>query len=111
MSNSAKASPPQQPQRAAQALPMAAQEEVRLRLSQHLQRLVEADPKAAREALEMSQDQAPELYLIAQNQPRSQWPQSLMNSDSMHSLMSRSPSQAKALLEQSDLQSLLELLP
>ena len=77
----------------------------------HLQRLVDADPRAAREALEMSQEQAPELYLIAQNQPPSQWAQSLMSSESMHSLMSRSPSQAKALLDQPDLRSLLELLP
>ena len=76
-----------------------------------MQRLVDADPKAAREALEMSQEQAPELYLIAQNQPPSQWPQSLMSSDSMHSLLSRNPSQAKTLLEQNDLRSLLEMLP
>lgn len=86
-------------------------ESAHLSLLQHLQRLVEADHKAARGALEMSQEHAPELYLIAQNQPPSQWAKSLMSSDSMLSLLSRSPSQAKALLEQSDLQSLLELLP
>ena len=105
MSSSPKASAQQQSQ------PLSKQEADRLSLLMHLERLVDADPKAAREALEMSQEQAPELYLIAQNQPPSQWPQSLMSSDSMHSLLSRNPSQAKALLEQNDLRSLLEMLP
>ena len=105
MSSSPKASTQQQSQ------PLAKWEADQLLLSKHLERLVYADHKAAREALEMSQEQAPELYLIAQNQPPSQWAKSLMSSDSMLSLLSRSPSQAKALLEQSDLQSLLELLP
>lgn len=87
------------------------QEEIRLLLQQHLQRLVSKDQTAAREALEMSQEQAPELFQIAQNQPAMQWAQSLMNSDSMLSLMSRSPSQAKAMLNKNDLRSLLEMLP
>ena len=105
MSSSPKASAQQQSQ------PLSKQEADRLSLLMHLERLVDADPKAAREALEMSQEQAPELYLIAQNQPPSQWPQSLMSSDSMHSLLSRNPSQVKTLLEQNGLQSLLEQLP
>ena len=105
MSSSPKASAQQQSQ------PLSKQEADRLSLLMHLERLVDADPKAAREALEMSQEQAPELYLIAQNQPQSQWPKSLMSSDSMHSLLSRNPSQVKTLLEQNDLQSLLEQLP
>ena len=105
MSSSPKASTQQQSQ------PLEKWEADQLLLSKHLERLVDADHKAAREALEMSQEQAPELYLIAQNQPPSQWPQSLMSSDSMHSLLSRNPSQAKTLLEQNDLRSLLEMLP
>ena len=105
MSSSPKASTQQQSQ------PLSKWEADRLSLLMHLERLVEADPRAARDALEMSQEQAPELYLIAQNQPPSQWPQSLMSSDSMHSLLSRNPSQVKTLLEQNDLQSLLEQLP
>ena len=105
MSSSPKASAQQQSQ------PLSKQEADRLSLLMHLERLVDADPKAAREALEMSQEQAPELYLIAQNRPPSQWPQSLMSSDSMHSLLSRNPSQVKTLLEQNGLQSLLEQLP
>ena len=105
MSSSPKASTQQQSQ------PLAKWEADRLLLSQHLERLVDSDPRAAREALEMSQEQAPELYLIAQNQLQSQWAQSLMSSDSMQSLLSRSPSQAKNLLEHNDLRSLLEQLP
>ena len=109
MSSSPKASVQQA--KALQQNQLTERERAHLSLLRHLQRLVEADHKAAREALEMSQEHAPELYLIAQNQLPSQWAQSLMSSDSMQSLLSRSPSQAKALLEQSDLQSLLEQLP
>lgn len=95
----------------APAQALSAQEGQRLQLAQHLRKLVDANPKAAREALEMSQEQAPELFLIAQNQPQAQWAESLMSSESMLSLMSRNPNQAKTLLEQPDLRSLLELLP
>ena len=98
-----------------QASSLSEQESVRLSLLQHLQRLVESDPQAAREALEMSQEQAPELYLIAQNQPSSQWPQSLMSSDSMHSLLSHldwsKPGKVQPLPQQDSLRSLLEQLP
>lgn len=111
MNSSLKASTAPKLQGAAQPQALTAQEGELLLLSQHLRKLVEADPQEARQALEMSQEQAPELFLIAQSQSPAQWPQSLMNSDSMRSLMSRSPSQAKSLLEQTDLRSLLELLP
>ena len=93
------------------------QEEGRFLLARHLRRLVDADPKAAREALEMSQEHAPELYLIGQYQPPSNWAQAVMSSDSMHSLMAcdRSPQEQdelmQSLLETDDLQSLLERLP
>lgn len=93
------------------------QEEGRFLLARHLRRLVDADPKAAREALEMSQEHAPELYLIAQYQPPSNWAQAVMSSDSMHSLMAqaREPEEMQelmqGLLETDDLQSLLEQLP
>ena len=90
---------------------LTAWEEQRFLLSQHLQRLVAADPKAARETLGMSQEHLPEMYLIAQNEPLSNLVEAVMNSDSMQSLMSRSPSQVKAMLEKPDLQSLLEMLP
>jgi hypothetical protein len=93
------------------------QEEGRFLLTQHLRRLVNADPKAAREALEMSQEHAPELYLIAQYQPAKYWGEAVMSSDSMHSLIARdrSPKEQEelmqSLLETEDLQSLLERLP
>lgn len=111
MNSSLKASPALKLPAAAQPQALTAQEDVLLQLSLHLRKLVQDDPQAAREALEMSQEQAPELFQIAQSQPAAQWPQSLMNSDSMRSLMSRSPSQVKTLMEQPDLRSLLELLP
>lgn len=111
MNNSLKALQAPRRQEASPSKMLTKQEESRLLLLQHLRRLVDKDPKAAREAMEMSQEQAPELHLIAQSQPVTQWPQSLMSSDSMHSLMSRSPSQGRELLETPDLRSLLEMLP
>lgn len=109
MNNSPKAS--MAPQRQSPTQPLTEQERERLLLAQHLRRLVDADPREAREALEMSQEHFPEICLTAQYEPRSNWAQAVMNSDSMHSLISRSPSQVKTLLEQPDLRSLLELLP
>lgn len=58
-------------------------------LADKLQRLVDADPEAARRALEMSQEQAPELYLIAEEVPPDQWGQALTSSESMQSLSNR----------------------
>jgi DNA-directed RNA polymerase subunit F len=112
MSNSQKASNLQKiKQASSRPQPLTEQERDHQSLLEHLQKLVKADPKAAREALEMSQEQAPELLQIAQNQPPNQWAEALMSSDSMRSLLSLSPSQAKALLAQPDLRSLLELMP
>jgi len=112
MSNSQKASNLQKIKRASsQPQPLTQQERDHQSLLEYLQKLVKADPKEARKALEMSQEQAPELFLIAQSHPQSQWATALMNSDSMLNLLSQQPSQAKALLQQSDLRSLLELLP
>jgi hypothetical protein len=84
-------------------------------LARKLQQLIDQSPKEALSALEMSQEQAPELYLLAQNQPQTQWAQALMNSDSMHSLMARVdwnlPGQQVAEPPETSLQSLLEQLP
>ena len=91
-------------------------------LAQKLQDLVDESPQLARTALEMSQEQAPELLQIAQEQPQTQWGISLTNSDSMASLLSRldwsKPGQVITpivddliLHPQGDLQSLLEQLP
>ena len=114
MSSSPKASVQQA--KAPQQNQLTERESAHLSLLQHLQRLVEADHQAAREALEMSQEHLPELWLIAQNQPSRQWGQSLTSSDSMHSLISQIDwSQPGSLHDQQalpqDLQSLLEQLP
>lgn len=111
MNNSLNASPAPKLHGAAQPQALTAQESDRLLLLQHLRKLVDADPQEARASLEMSQEHAPELFLIAQSQPEKYWADALMNSDLMHSLMSRNPSQAKTLLQQPDLRSLLEQLP
>jgi len=58
-------------------------------LADKLQRLVDSDPEEARRALEMSQEQAPELYLIAEEVPPDQWGQALTSSESMQSLSNR----------------------
>lgn len=83
-------------------------------LAQKLQDLVDESPQLARTALEMSQEQAPELSQIAQEQPQTQWGISLTSSDSMASLLSRldwsKPGQVQ-MHPQPDLQSLLEQLP
>ena len=112
MNNSPKASNLQRiKQASSRPQPLTEQERDHQALLEHLKKLVEADPQEARAALEMSQEQAPELLQIAQNQPSSQWAEALMNSDSMRSLLSLSPNQDKTLLEQTDLRSLLELMP
>ena len=89
----------------------------RKRLSSHLTQLVKDDLEQARQALEMSQEQLPEMYQISQNQPERAWPLSVMNSDSMHSLLYRPQSLQQhqqmmdSLLATDDLASLLEQLP
>lgn len=86
-------------------------------LDQHLHRLVDADPKEARRALEMSQEHLPEMYQIAQDQNQEHWAQAVMNSDSMNSLMSRNrePDEMQELLqillETDSLAAVLEQLP
>jgi hypothetical protein len=108
MSNSSKAF---QQHKIQSTQPLTAQKSERLDLLTHLEKLVKDNPQEAREALQMSQEQAPELFLIAQNQPSTQWAASLMSSESMLSLMSQNPRMAKKMLDKSDLRSLLEMLP
>ena len=84
-------------------------------LARKLQALIDQDGESARAAMEMSQEHAPELSLISQEQPQTRWGMSLTNSDSMHSLLSRldwtKPGKVQSLNQPSDLQSLLEHLP
>ena len=84
-------------------------------LARKLQTLIDQDAESAQAALEMSQEHAPELSLISQEQPPTRWGTSLTNSDSMHSLLSRldwtKPGKVQSLPQPNDLQSLLEHLP
>ena len=84
-------------------------------LARKLQSLIDQDGQRAKEAMEMSQEHAPELSLISQEQPPTRWGTSLTNSESMHSLLSRldwtKPGKVQSLNQPSDLQSLLEHLP
>ena len=84
-------------------------------LARKLQSLIDKDRESAQAAMEMSQEHAPELSLISQEQPQTRWGMSLTNSDSMHSLLSRldwtMPGKVQSLPQHSDLQSLLEQLP
>lgn len=114
MTNSTKSSSALQSQ---QAVSPQQREDDRKRLSLHLAQLVKDDPVQARQALEMSQEHLPEMHLISQSQPEQAWPQSVMNSDSMHSLMYRQETARQhqetmqSLLATDDLASLLEQLP
>jgi len=80
-------------------------------LRQKLDALIQADPKAARQAMEMSRENAPGLWVIAQQNPPRAWASGLMQSDQMTKLLaslkmpgSLSPKQPQTLLE------ILELL-
>src|SRR5574343_725090 len=63
------------------------EESNRLALFNHLKGLVKDSPQEAKGALVASLERLPEMHLIAQNQPQSQWAAAVMNSDSMHSLL------------------------
>ena len=106
----------------AQALLLAVQSKVKPNqqmyltlLARKLQSLIDQDGQRAREAMEMSQEHAPELSLISQEQPPTRWGTSLTNSDSMHSLVSHldwsKPGKVQPLPQQDSLRSLLEQLP
>lgn len=65
----------------------------------------------------MSQENLPEMHLISLYEPPSNWAESVMNSDSMHSLMvrTRTPEELQelmqSLLETDTLAAVLERLP
>ena len=59
----------------------------RLLLARKLDSLIQADPQAARSALEMSQEQAPELWAIAEQYPMGQWGSAIVGSDLMMALL------------------------
>lgn len=107
MNSSPKASKQPNPQESR----LTPREDERLQLQMRLSALIKADPQAAREAMEMSQEHLPEIYGIAKMYFPREWAQVLMSSDSMDSLLSRNPSAVKEMLQAPDLQSLLEMLP
>ena len=56
-------------------------------LASKLQQLVNQDQRAARRAMEMSQESAPDLWEIAEQTAPNQWGQALVASDQLHSLL------------------------
>ena len=52
-----------------------------------LQALIAQDPKEARQAMELSQEQAPELWAIAEQSSVGEWASQLVSSDSMIQLL------------------------
>ena len=72
-------------------------------LAQRLQQLVDESPQAARQALELSQEEAPELWEIAENVSPPQWGQALASSEAFNRLLS--------LVDWSQSGSVLESLP
>ena len=87
------------------------QESLHLDLLRHLEKLINEDLQEAKEAMEMSQEYLPEVYLIAINEPHTMWAVSLMNSDTMLNLMPLNRSKVNLMREQLDLRSVLEMLP
>jgi hypothetical protein len=80
----------------------------------------EAGPREAHDALEMSEEHFPEMALIARNQMQKDWPDALMDSDTMGAMLARikwakeGPLTSEAvkmdLLEQMEEQSLRSLI-
>ena len=56
-------------------------------LRSRLASLLRADPEAALAGLQMSQEAAPELWAIAEQVPQGQWPDALIRSDRLQSLL------------------------
>lgn len=84
-------------------------------LAAKLQTLVNAEPSEAQAALEMSQESAPSLWLIAENQPQSQWGQAIASSDPMAMLVQEinwsQPGSVMVDDQETSLRGLLEQLP
>jgi hypothetical protein len=56
-------------------------------LRQKLDAMIQADPRGARQVMEMSRDNAPGLWEIAQQNPIQDWASVLMRSDQMTTLL------------------------
>ena len=58
-------------------------------LEAKLQRLIDANPRAATQAMQMSQESAPSLWAIQEQYPRSQWASAIVRSDQATALIDR----------------------
>jgi len=79
-------------------------------LAQKLQALVDEDPQAARRGLEMSQEQAPALWAIAEESRPSEWGQRLMMCDPMDALISKADLAKPGTLSQEEPLELMDIL-
>lgn len=59
-------------------------------LQTRLDELIQQDVKAARRAMELSQEDAPGLWAIAEQYPSSQWASAIVRSDQMTNLLAQS---------------------
>lgn len=60
---------------------------LRMLMAKKFHKLIFVDPPAARSAMQMSVDHAPELYQIAQNNPMKEWPGQLVASEAILRLL------------------------
>lgn len=58
-------------------------------LTAKLGRLVAADPQEAQQVMEMSLEQAPELYAIAQQQAPTQWAQAIVQGETLMPILAQ----------------------
>lgn len=79
-------------------------------LSNQIQKMVDEDKQEAQLALEMSQEQAPEMSLIAKSQFQGNWGAYIVNSDSMQILLNQIDWTLPGMLSSQPLPSLRELL-
>ena len=77
-------------------------------LQQKLDAMIQADPKAAQQAMQMSVENAPGLWSIQQQHPTREWASALMQSDQMTRLLA--PLKMPGSLSAKQPQSLLEIL-
>jgi hypothetical protein len=79
-------------------------------LARKLQKAVDLEPREALAAMEMSLENLPEIYLIAQDQPPKYWGTALVMSDTVSSLLNRIDWSQPGSLKNLPLQSLREML-
>ena len=79
-------------------------------LEQKLDALVKENQTAARQALELSQEQAPELWSIAEQSPPAQWAPQLVRSEGMQRLLAEVKWDSPGSLQSVQKQSLLEIV-